>query len=40
LGKYNTAEISHSQGAKVRGHLFPDESVETSEVDLFPEGKF
>ena len=40
MGKYNTAEISHSQGAKVRGHLFPDESVEASEVDLFPEGKF
>lgn len=37
LGKYNTAEMSHSQGAKVRGHLFPDESMETSEVDLFPE---
>ncbi|CAC5395000.1 TP53BP1 [Mytilus coruscus] len=36
LGKYGTAEMSHSQGAKLRGHLFP-KSIDPSEVDLFPD---
>ncbi|XP_076103052.1 uncharacterized protein LOC143072129 isoform X2 [Mytilus galloprovincialis] len=36
LGKYATAEMSHSQGAKLRGHVFP-KSIDPSEVDLFPD---
>ncbi|XP_063431720.1 TP53-binding protein 1-like [Mytilus trossulus] len=36
LGKYATAEMSHTQGAKLRGHMFP-KSIDPSEVDLFPD---